>query len=97
MSTGLFGVVTGVAIGLTLTVVLGNVDCTIVSVGITITKLDVVSVVRGTSIFGIGSTVVGGLVVSMGRTSIGCAIVPVGTIATDSSTVGEGGMVTGAI
>ena len=68
-----------------------------VAIGGAVVSGSVVSVVRGTSIFGIDVDTGTGRVVSMGRTSIGCDIVSVGTTTTGSTTIGEGAMVTGAI
>ncbi|MFZ4104900.1 hypothetical protein [Flavobacterium sp.] len=84
-------------VSVTLMVVLGDVVSTIVSSGITGNKSNVVSVVRGISIFGTDVNTGTGRVVSMGRITSVVVVVAVGTITTGSCTTGEGAMVTGEI
>ena len=78
--------VTRVAIGPTFTVVLGYVDCTIVSSGITGNKINVVSVIRVVSVFGTDVNTGTGRLVSMGRITSVVVVVAVGTIKTGSCT-----------
>jgi len=88
---------TEVAVVLTFMVVCGYVGFTIVSSGITGNKINVVSVIRGISIFGTDVNTGTGRVVSMGRITSVVVVVAVGTITTGSCTGKETEVVTGAI